>query len=330
MKIIIVGGDFGTKKESKIISKLSSYFNEPIVLNGGKMNDLPSLVDGDLTIWMPNIPNEEPKNYPIKSNGNVLICSKVMRDGYKKIDAVERIFRMHGNAVIAITKSEQYNFEIIDALANTWYCGSSIEELYLSIIKFYDFTKRAIRKNTIKSDLKQVEIDSVNVGVFLDINRNLSNYIQNSCGERFFGNVSTRCQKLFPSLRSNYILVSPRNIDKKSIQPTDMVQCYKNDSTIYYIGDRKPSVDTPVQLEIYDNCPNVNYIIHGHAFIDNAPTTDEYYLCGDFREFYEVYGFIKNNKFGFLNLKNHGFIIYSDTLDNLRYIIGDLTFNFKK
>lgn len=330
MKVLVVGGDFGTKRESKIISKLSSYFNEPVVINGGDINELPSSIDNDLTIWMPNIANEEPKHYPIKSNGNVLICSKVMRDGYKKIDAVERIFRMHGNAVIAITKGTLYNFELIDALANTWYSGSSIEELYLNIIKFYDFTKRAIRKSTIRSDLKQIEIDHVNVGVFLDINRNLSNYIQNSCGERFFGNVSTRCQKLFPSLRSNYILVSPRNIDKKSIQPNDMVQCYKNDNTVYYIGDRKPSVDTPVQLEIYNNCPNVNYIIHGHAFIDNAPTTDEYYLCGDFREFYEVYGFIKNNKFGFLNLKNHGFIIYSDTLDNLRYIISDLTFNFKK
>ena len=248
----------------------------------------------------------------------------------KKIDAVERIFRMHGNAVIAITKDDVYNFELIDALANTWYSGKSIEELYLSLMRFYDFTRRAVRLNTHKSDEIKPNIDEYTVNKFLDINKNLSQFIQSSCGERFFGNVSTRCQKLFPSLRNNQIFVSPRNVDKGSIQANDMVYCYKKDNTIYYVGDKKPSVDTPIQLELYNHCPNINYIIHGHAFIDGAVTTNDYYLCGDFREFYEVYNHIKDSNFGYLNLKNHGFIIYSDTLDNLRYIIGDLTFNFKK
>ena len=51
---------------------------------------------------MPNIDNEEEKQYPIKKKGSVLICSKVMREGYKPIDAISRIFKMQGNAVIAI------------------------------------------------------------------------------------------------------------------------------------------------------------------------------------------------------------------------------------
>jgi hypothetical protein len=130
MKTLIVGGNFGdAPKKSSIVDKISNKFIESFNINGGKLDDLPFKIDSDLIIWMPNISNETKKQYPFKSVGNVLIVSKVMREGYTRLDAVSRIFKMRGNAVIAIYKEDIFRFELIDALGNIWYNGSDIKNL---------------------------------------------------------------------------------------------------------------------------------------------------------------------------------------------------------
>ena len=109
------------------------------------------VLQDEVNIWMPNISNEEEKHYPMKHVGAILICSKVMRDGYTMVDAVSRIFKMHGNAVIAITydKAEGiYVMELIDALGNTWYKGSDLGGLATGIMSFVAFTKSARRIQT--------------------------------------------------------------------------------------------------------------------------------------------------------------------------------------
>ena len=128
MKILLVGGNFGEvleKKESGILNKIYSEFESPAseidVINGGKLTDLPDNIKGyDLILWMVNIDNSEQKYYPSKDPGAVLICSKVMREGYTRINSLSRIFKMHGNAVIEIYKDDPYNvkFCLIDALGN--------------------------------------------------------------------------------------------------------------------------------------------------------------------------------------------------------------------
>ncbi len=101
MRTIIVGGDTDTGRESSIVKQLHDIVPWSHIHNG----ELPKQINGfDLTIWMPNISNEEPKDYPKKDKGSVLICSKVMRNGYTHIDSVSRIFKMHGHAVIEIYK----------------------------------------------------------------------------------------------------------------------------------------------------------------------------------------------------------------------------------
>jgi hypothetical protein len=44
-----------------------------------------------------------------------------------------------------------------------------------------------------------------------------------------------------------------------------------------YYGNKKPSVDTPVQLMIYQNAPAINYMIHGHYYVYGAPFTKSFY-----------------------------------------------------
>ena len=329
MKVAIIGGDFGIKRESSVVSKLASEFTDSIVLNGGSIDELPTDINSDLIIWMPNIINEEPKNYPHKAVGNVLICSKVMREGYTKIDAVSRIFKMQGNAVIAIYKKDKFYFELFDALGNSWYNGSSITMLANTINQFYNFTKAAVRVRTAKGVGVIPTLNSDNITRFIQLNNTLANNIQTECGERFFGNISTRCQKLFPTMRNDGILVSPRNSNKQRLTVSDMVYCYEDSDTIYYLSDsNKPSVDSPIQMKVYDSCPQINYMIHGHAFIKDATMTSEYYLCGDLRESNEVISIIGSSPVGCINLKNHGFLLYADSLDNLENLINTLSFYY--
>jgi hypothetical protein len=101
IQTLIVGGNFGDEpKSSSVVTKIANQLEITEVINGGTLDSLPHEMNMDLILWMPNITNESPKQYPKKGNGNVLICSKVMRDGYTVIDAVSRIFKMRGNAVI--------------------------------------------------------------------------------------------------------------------------------------------------------------------------------------------------------------------------------------
>lgn len=330
MKTTIIGGNFSTGKSSGIIKKMSENFDNPTIINGGTLEILPMNISSDLIIWMPDISNETEKQYPKKDIGNVLICSKVMRENYTDIDAVSRIFKMNGNAVIALYKKETVYFKLIDALGNAWYNGNDINLLCETIKEFYNFTKTAIRVNSLKMNIIKPNINS-DVSRLIEINNRLAEYIQLSCGNRFFGNLSTRCQKLFPSTKIDDIsmFVSPRNVNKSTLTNNDMVYCKFIDNKIGYIGDNKPSVDTPTQLLIYKNFKNINYMIHGHAFIDNVIETENYCLCGDIREYDEIKSLIVSD-FGALNLKNHGFLLYSDTLDNLENLIKTLTFTYRR
>lgn len=326
MKTLIVGGDFKeVPKSSSIINKLSSNFKDVTVINGGYPDNINTinLKNSDLIIWAPNIDNEIEKNYPRKETGSVLICSKVIHSDRTEIDAITRIFKMNGNAVIAIYPGEIYSFKLIDALGNLWYSGSNIEELSNIIIKLYNWTKESIRQPTKQENIEIFSNPNLEKLVFL--NKIVADKFEISCG-RFFGNTSTRCMKMFPSERcGNYILVSKRNVDKKRLSTDDFVNIYFDNETIFYSGENKPSVDTPIQANLYKEHPHINYMIHGHSYLKGYPFSKNYFPCGDLREFHEVNKYIKS-KSGGINLINHGFLIYSDTIEELERIIMNMEF----
>ena len=333
MKTLIVGGNFGEsleKRESGVIKKIYNELlgpgQEVDLINGGKLTDLPDKIDGyDFILWMPNIDNSEGKTYPQKDPGSVLVCSKVMRPGYSKADAISRIFKMHGNAVIEIWKyenSELIKFVLFDALGNQWYSGNSIVELVKELLKFYIFTKSAIRIKT--TQIKEESEVTLGLCKLINLNKKLQEYIMTSCGDRFFGNLSTRCTKLFPSMRKDVetMYVSPRNVPKDSIRPEDMVLYTSNDE---YLGDHKPSVDSPTQIRLYQKLPNINFMIHGHAILEKAQTTKNYRLCGDIREVSEVLEIVQPSNLWFvINLRNHGFLIGATDLEDLETIINNI------
>ncbi len=342
MNINIIGGNWDSNggRGSSVIFKMTDEFNtilgpENIYMqNGGHIDNLPVSNNSGLTFWMPNIPNEEAKNYPTKSVGTCLIVSKVVRPEesekageHKFTQAVARIFKMNGNAVIAIeTGDNGFVFTLIDALGNIWVSTDDIKTLVKTSIEFYEWHCKQERVSVPKCKPRYLDIktDESELNRFMEVVRSNATRIMNNSGERYFGNCSTRCMLSFPSVRPNkkrhVILVSPRNSNKSELETSDLVVIAegKIDSDL-----PKPSVDTPVQLALYDHFKNINYMIHGHAFFtENVRTTDNYYACGDMREVSSIINAIGNPEATsfVINLKNHGYLIATNTVEQMEAI----------
>lgn len=357
MQVLIVGGNFGnTPKESSIVNQLADGFLDPHVFNGGDLGSL-NLASGlakycELVIWMPNVDNAEHKVYPQKDVGSVLIVSKVLRENRNEGDAVSRIFTMHANAVISIDKSgPRFKFRLLDALGNLWGEDTNITNMAWPITKLYKWSSKSTRIPSRLIDEPCMDYtESPELNKFIDIIKVVADKVENERGGRYFGNASTRCSKMFPSMKmDDYVLVSGRSVPKDRIEPTDFIpvrfvmgeDIIKSFSDVGYLGEfnKKPSVDTPIQLRLYNDFPQFNYMIHGHAYIENVSMTENYFPCGDMREYMELYKHfanrihLKGNKSiptMFINLKNHGFIILSENLTDLEDNIMKMSFKFRE
>lgn len=342
MKTIVVGGNFGeTPKESSIVKEIGRWLACDVV-NGGTFEDIKdlSLKTYDLIIWMPNIDNSFEKVYPKKDIGAILICSKVSRGPDGELDAIARIFKMHGNSVILIESGvKPFIFKLIDALGNVWVDTSSIDNLMEGIEDFVGWTSWVERKRCVNVGLD--EFDFSEHKEFVEVNKQLADKFEIT-NTRFFGNSSTRCTRLFPTMRKDqtHMIVSRRNVDKKRITTDDLVLTtfdmldeiegevsYYGNWNVGYYGANKPSVDTPIQLRLYDLNPGINYMIHGHTYVKGAPYTESYYPCGDMRELSEIMDVLKNSEDDcVINLKNHGFLMIATTLEKLKEMADNLEF----
>lgn len=337
-RVLIVGGNFGdVPKESSVMDKLANILNADIE-NGGSISDLKSysIIAGyDMAIWGANVDNTVEKFYPKKTVGTVLICTKVLREDRDVGDAVARIFKMNANAVIAIdNRDKPFTFKLIDALGNIWCSTSDLKELANRINDFKNWTRGSVRIGTTYDiNLESMVCDTPKLSELTDIVKVVADKVENERGGRYFGNVSTRCAKLFPSSRNEgKIMVSGRSVPKDRLTVDDFVIANKDvDGTVHFFGNNKPSVDTPIQLELYKHLPNINYMIHGHAYIDNLDTTNEYFPCGDMREVDSVLNLLTDhNTHSFtINLKNHGFLIGTNNIKTLSFLANNLVFSYR-
>lgn len=328
MKPMIVGGNIRTGEPSSVVNMLAYHIGNNVLKHNGF---LPKTIHGsDLVIWAPDIPNELDKDYPEKDEGAVLICSKVIRDDRTLVDAVSRIFAMHANAVITIHKDnlERFQFRLIDALGNTWVDTYQINSLALAIEDFYSWSKGQVRISFACGSLHPPSLAKFS-REFIRINTKLADKVENGIGSRYFGNFSTRCMKLFASCRGSRLenyLFSARNVDKKRVTEEDCVLVVPP----HYYGQRKYSVDSPCQVMLYRQFDDINFMIHGHAFIDpnihpSTRTTKDYYPCGDLREVEGIARLFRRRARA-VNLRKHGFLLASKDLSGMDKLVNTLTF----
>lgn len=347
MKVLLIGGtwDDSGGKPSGYISKVASVLYKYHVLdmtvwNGGKWDQLNTIVnvieptDFDVIFWFPNIPNEKEKLVgKIKkiSPTSLLVTSKRNDDGkYSFHHLVARALKSKSNLVVEVRKAQPYlTATILDPLGNVFLeKESQISEVVGCLVKRILELKSYTRQGSFCLDEGVSMTSPPNESIFFqtvkDYADTFHDLIHAANKSRLLGNASFRCERGFPSLRhGNTIFVSRRNIDKRFIDRSGFVAVGdKPLERVEYVGEHKPSVDTPIQIRLYDHYPKINYMLHSHTYIEGAPFTEKVLPCGCLEEFDEIVKLIPEREtYTFsVNLRGHGSIRGTARVDGLQNI----------
>lgn len=336
--IMIVGGtfDYSGGKPSGIVNKITAVLNENfgrvVYYNGGFLDELhtqilPKVKDVEVVIWMPNVPNDAPKMRNIKEiNPKVILVSSKRNDNskYTFSELINRALQQKSNLVIEFAKCEDtnmFNMRVFDPLGTLYYQGNNIDQMTYKMANRAVALKRFTRIQSVPIEGDFIVPDQPD---FFEFARECSdifhNLIQPDEGvTRFLGNMSFRCQNGFPSFRGKdgIIYVSRRNVDKRFINAESFVPTYcGEDGKVYYYGEHKPSVDTPIQQRLYKTFPQMNYMIHAHCYTSHpsALCTSHPVPCGAIEEVQEIikairHAELEDSNFIAINLIGHGCLL---------------------
>ena len=358
MKLLAVGGTFdeGDGRPSNYFGRLMLRLQDELkpadyrFLNGGNFAALQRTIallqDTDIIVWFADVPNHLPKLVEkIKEAApKALLVTSKRNDGakYSHQMLMARALQVKSNLLVELDANDHKTVlaRIHDPLANLFLKSTNISEV------------AEVLSERIQQLLKFTRIPSVKAGdaieapdqpEFFELARGYASVFHDlihASNERFMGNLSFRCECGFPSFRGQsknggLIFVSRRNIDKRQIDKTGFVgvvptlqdafpwdKSFNDEGEVHYFGDVKPSVDTPIQVELYSDCPKINYMIHSHTYIEGAPKTRSIIPCGALEEAHEVLGLIGEfnpTKFR-VNLLGHGSLAAAQDVADLRDI----------
>lgn len=347
---LFVGGTFDDKGgkasgfQRQLFEKLGKHFPFHTVMNGGFWNTLSTLLDRmkdnsvpfeyKVIFWFPDVSNLQVKlleTIKVIHPTCQLIISKRNLDGkYSSHALIARCLQVKANLLLDINGKQGVNFvsSVLDPLGNS-FCEKevNIDKVADALAKRIDYLLTITR------------IGSKQIGPALDIPKQdeffqiVKDYaevfhklIHTADTTRFLGNLSFRCARGFPSMRGhmpNIIYVSERNVDKCHISSGHMVAVNREfEDTVGYYGNKKPSVDTPVQLLLYQYYDQINYMMHSHVYVKDAPFTEHKIPCGAMEEVADIRTVISDlsvKRFA-VNLRGHGSIVASEDLEGLRNI----------
>jgi len=318
----------------------------------------------DIVFWWANVSNDLPKIRDVKEvASHVMLVTSKRNDGnkYNFMELVQRALAVKANLCFEFNKDENgnFNFMVFDPLGCCWYNGNNIVDAMEATMNRLTFLQSITRQSTVSAPeskqlflswyfdrFKQDEYQSEKTveipqeREFVKLVREYAEVfhsLMKPSGEvkRFLGNASLkpnppqvgRCSKGMPSFKTDdFIFVSRRNVNKEFIELEHFVPTYLEYNKLYYCGDYKPSVDTPIQVRLYKSLPNIRYMIHSHCYIENAPFTTKSVPCGAIEEVEEVlealnkhYGSLKENRYT-INLLGHGSIVFGNSVDDLKNI----------
>lgn len=331
MRAIVVGGTFDKDggKASKVVDTLARELGWP-VKNGGTLDEMRGMdfKAYDVMLWMPNVSNDEEKILPDikKQNGKMLLIStkRVVEKQYHEMDVIGRLLKSHSNLGVMIeqTAGGRYKFKLLDPLGNQ-YCNTDDITALAAAVKARVGEIRALtRIGSVKvGEAQPTGVEPEFIKTVIKLGDEFSRHVNAINPERFLGNASTRrttrCCHGFPAAREeDTYLVSRRNVDKQNMGPEDFVRVRKDEDIVRYYGDAKPSVDSPIQIRLFNHFKNVNYIVHGHVYVDGAPMTDSKVPCGHVEEFNEIAKIVpdKGATDFVVNLKGHGCLVFAKDL----------------
>lgn len=345
MKSLIVGGSWDNDggKPSGLIRKMYEELkniddkNDIKFVNGGYYSDLESIIktakEYDVIYWMAHVSNELPKVRNVKNiNSHAIVIGSKRNDNnkYSFVEILNRSLLQRNNLTIEFKKNnDKFNMLVFDPLGTAWYDGDNLKQMVNALYNRISFILTTKREHTYKAEGESYIPDEK---YFFDYLRYCSEVFQKTIEHapgvtRFLGNGSFRNDK-------GNIYVTQRDVDKSLIDEHHFVNVYKEDDKVYYLGDYKPSKDTIVQVNLYEKLKNINYIIHSHCYVKDAPYTNVPVPCGALDEIDEVINVIKkdydNNyelNYYAVNLIGHGCLIMGkdvNVLKNTKFITRHL------
>lgn len=351
ISIVFVGGDFDQEngRKSSYIDKLFIILKDLFdlklkdkdynieIYNGGNLKTLEDITNRissiNILIWFPNINNSFSKFINLfkeKNKSLLLIRSKFNNNKkYSIHDLVAKALHTKSNLLVEFSKIDnKINSSIIDPLGNEFYNGFEIDCMAKELVERTLFLYSLKRVNSIKLDAKKFEVPLKEdfFKIVENYGKTFHKLIHAANQSRYLGNCSFRCEKGFSSFKQNDIIfMSKRNLDKRNINVDSFVPVKKDFKDIVeYYNEFKPSVDTPIQLLLYNKFKNINYILHSHVYIEKAPFTSKKIPCGAIEEYEEIVSLFNdfNNDYYIINLKGHGSIIMVknvEQLNNIKY-----------
>lgn len=321
--IVLVGGDWDREggRPSYLVSQLKE---DIIIMNGGHIDDL-KVPECDALIWMPNISNDEEKILPHIKKENpalLLVQSKRLRE-YSAFEINRRLLASHACMGLVVTDDKQ--FGVRDPLGNSWLDEGTLDEAIALIVKrLHKLADMKRMRSTQVSEFPQIHLEEAFKEAVRKSASEFDRLVNAVNPERYLGNASTRCCHGFQSLRDGeWFAVTRRNIDKSTIED-GFVPVTLKEGMVVYGGEHKPSVDTPIQVSLYQEYRNVNYMIHGHVYVKDAPFTEDHAPCGYLEEVDEILKVMPDTASSnfCVNLKGHGCLIMAadlDYLDTIQY-----------
>lgn len=330
MNIAIIGNGF--KNE---ILKTFSQDTIQIKNNTNKLNDFDIVFAIDKNIELSNLKEKYQKIMLIGISQGNTIFENIQYTIQKKLNLG---FIINNNTIT-----------IIDPLGNIWYQGNDKTKAIESAKNRLLYLKKITRQSTFESNkslmlnwyfnsfklneepIKGTISETIEPN-FLNLIHKYSKQIYPMMGADLSkdNHPKIRCAKTMPSFRKNRkIFVSKRETPYTFLETEDFTETELSNNKIFYKGKDKPAVDTPIHIKIYEYLPQINYIIHTHTYIKDAPTTSISNPCGAIEEFDEIKKVIKEyyqdstlNQYK-INLKGHGSITLAHSLaelENIQYI----------
>jgi hypothetical protein len=345
-KVLFLGGTFDKNngKSSEIARQVyeGMKLDNTDYFNGGNLQTLENIAknisDYNLAFWFANVSNDEYKLIKKLKHWNkalVLVSSKRnFNKEYSDYDLIYHALMNKSNLIVEFSNNPlaeklTYEARVLDPLGNLFL--DKTKDMYLVGQKIKNRGLELLSYSRVPSEklgeAEETEANEEFVGLinkYATVFHNLIHPNKENT-DRFMGNASFRCESGFPSYKSGeFIFVSQRNIDKRNLKSNSFVKVKPEKNYVGYFGDSKPSVDTPIQVKLYDFYKNVKFLLHSHTYIAGAPFTKRIIPCGAIEEADDITElFPDKNKTNFkVNLNGHGSLVLSESpkyLQNLNY-----------
>ena len=338
MKTLFVTGSFDDHRGwfSTLGAQIytSSQLFEGDYYNGGNYDELLKIAETvgkyDVVVWLAKISEDKPRlSATLKNKGNFVFVSskRNLEEKLTPLDLVYDALNIKSNLTLEFKKNQdKYVSRVLDPLGN----------VFLDYNSDFDLVGKVLGKR-VKELTAYTRMKSQSVGEnqkflvndeFIQLIRHNANCFSNLLysnldSVRYLGNASFRCTNGFPSFKKDgFIYVSRRNVDKCGINNDSFVAVDASSEELNYFGEKKPSVDTPIQKKLYQNYKNVNFMLHSHNYVVDAPFTTHIVPCGALEEVddvVEVFPNLNVNHFA-VNLRGHGSVVASYNLEFLKSV----------